>query len=178
VTTEDKAKAISAKTPAARSASDKQFTVDLSAIIKHEGQHATFNAGASGIITETADCKLDTVVTFPEGTDTVRHLLSEMSAEISEFDVYFRNRNASPGKPSQFALETEEHNIATRSGESLLGAIKSLQCACECSTVDAFTKQVFENIATAWTADEKTEFQKAMTGFMPSFWPKALQKKS
>ena len=67
----------------------------------------------------------------------------------------------------------------TRRGENLLGILKRLQCACECGTVDTYTEKVFADAADAgwWTPDERTEFRKAMTGFIPSFWPKALHKK-
>jgi hypothetical protein len=74
-------------------------------------------------------------------------------------------------------LQTAEHDIATRSGENILGAIKTVQCVCACNTVNNFTEKVFNDASSSWTPEEKTEFQKAMTGFMPSFWPKSLQKK-
>jgi Domain of unknown function (DUF4157) len=171
---EDAAKAILAKP--VPSAADKATVLGLASTIKHESQHASFNAAASGVVPPAADCNLGTVVHFPGGTDTVKHLLSEMSAETAEFDVFFRNTKSSPGKVSAWAMQTEEHDIASRSGENILGIIKTLQCACACDTVDTFTEKVFNNVATSWTTDEKTEFQKAMTGFIPSFWPKSLHK--
>ena len=69
--------------------------------------------------------------------------------------------------------------LVSRSGENLLGILKKLQCACECGTVDVYTEKVFADVADtgSWTDEERTVFQKAMTGFMPSFWPKALRPK-
>ena len=122
-----------------------------------------------------ADCKLDTVVAG--STKDVASFLSEMSAEIAEFDVFFKNTQSSPGRASTFAMQAAEQDIATRSGENLLGILKRLQCTCECNTVDTFTEKVFNDAASSWTPDEKAEFRKAMTGFIPSFWPKALHKK-
>jgi len=73
-------------------------------------------------------------------------------------------------------MQTEEHDIASRSDENILGIIKTLQCACACDTVDTFTEEVFNDVKSSWTDDEKAEFQRAMTGFILSFWPKALHK--
>jgi hypothetical protein len=169
---EEDAKDILAKTT--RSAADKQRLLEIARLIAHESQHARFNPAASTIVPEAADCKLGTVVA---GTKNVADLLSEMSAEIAEFDVFFKNIKSSPGKASTFALQAEEQDIATRSGERLLGILKRLQCTCECSTVETYTEKVFTDAARSWTPEERTEFQKAMTGFIPSFWPKALHKK-
>ncbi len=170
---EEDARDILAKTT--RSAADKQKLLELAKLIAHETQHARFGAAASTIVPAAADCKLDTVVAG--STRDVARFLSEMSAEIAEFDVFFKNTKSSPGKASSFALQAAEQDLVTRSGENLLGILKRLQCTCECSTVDTFTEKVFNDAASAWTPDERTEFRKAMTGFIPSFWPKALHKK-
>ena len=114
----------------------------------------------------------------PGSQKTVANLLSEMSAEMAEFDVFSRNTKSSPGKASRLALEEAEQDLVRRSGENLLGILTKLQCACECSTVDAYTEKVFTDVANSWKDEkETTRFQKAMTDFIPSFWPKALQKK-
>ena len=169
---EEDAKDILAKTT--RSASDTRRLLELAKLVAHETQHARFNPAASTIVPEAADCKLDTAVT---GTKDVAGFLSEMSAAIAEFDVFFKNTKASPGNASTFALQKAEQDIATRSGESLLGILKRLQCTCECSTVDTYTEKVFADAARSWTPEERKRFQTAMTGFIPSFWPKALHKK-
>ncbi len=171
---EEDAKDIRAKTT--RSDADKKKVLELAKHVAHETQHARFNPAAKTIVPEAADCKLDTVVA---GTKDVAGLLSEMSAQIAEFDVFFKNTQSSPGKTSRFAMEAAEQDLVRRRGENLLGILKRLQCACECGTVDTYTEKVFANVADSgsWTDEEKTEFQKAMTGFIPSFWPKALHKK-
>src|SRR5262245_19351522 len=115
----------------------------------------------------------------PGSQKTVANLLSEMSAEFAEFDVFFRNTQSSPGKASRLALEEAEQDLVRRSGENLLGILTKLQCACECSTVDAYTEKVFTDIvkSSSWTDEEATKFQKSMIDFIPSFWPKALRPK-
>jgi hypothetical protein len=170
---EEDAKEIRAKTK--HSAADKQKVLEFAKIIAHETQHARFNPAASTIVPEAADCKLDTVVAGSK--KTVAGFLSEMSAQFAEFDVFFRNTKSSPGKASSLAMEAAARDLVTRSGENLLGILKRLQCACECKTVDTYTEKVFADVASSWTSEEKREFRKAMTDRIPSFWPKALQKK-
>ncbi len=170
---EEDAKAILAKTT--RSAADKQKLLEFAKLMAHESQHARFNPVASTMVPDAADCTVDTPVAG--GTKKVKGFLSEMSAEIAEFDVFFKNTKSSPGKTSTFAMQAAEQDLVTRSGENLLGILKKLQCTCECDTVDTFTKEVFTGTARPWTPEERIEFQKAMTGFIPSFWPKALHKK-
>jgi hypothetical protein len=170
---EDRAKALIAK-PQPLSGADRQKEVELSALIQHESQHARFDTAAAAIVPAAADCSVATVV--PDST-TVAFQLSEMSADMAEFDIYFKNRKIAPSGASIFRLQTAEHDIATRGGENILGAIKTVQCVCACNTVDTFIEKVFNDASSSWTPEEKTEFQKAMTGFMPSFWPKSLQKK-
>jgi hypothetical protein len=170
---EDRAKALLAK-PQPLSSADREKQVTFSALIQHESQHARFDAAAAAIVPAAADCDVTTPV--PDGT-TVEFQLSEMSADMAEFDIYFKNQKAAPSRTNIFMMQTSEHDIATRGGENILGAIKTMQCACSCSTVDTFTEKVFNDASSAWSPEEKTEFQKAMTGFMPSFWPKSLQKK-
>lgn len=168
---EEDAKDILAKTK--RSAADKEKVLEFARNIAHESQHARFNPAASTIVPEAADCKLDTVVA---GKKTVLSLLSEMSAQIAEFDVFFRNTKSSPGTASTSAMQTAARDLVTRSGENLLGILKRLQCTCECKTVDTYTEKVFADVASSWTVEERKVFRKAMTDRIPSFWPKALQK--
>jgi len=173
---EEDAKAILAKTTP--SASDRRTLLEIAKLIAHETQHARFNPAASTIVRDAPDCTLGTDV--PGSKKKVAGLLSEMSAEIAEFDVFFKNAQSAPGKTSTFAMQAAEQDLVTRSGENLLGILKRLQCTCECDTVDTFTEKVFNDVADVargWTPEERTEFQKAMTGFIPSFWPKALHKK-
>jgi hypothetical protein len=170
---EDRAKVLLAK-PQPLSGAERQEQVEFSALIQHESQHARFDTAAAAIVPAAADCSVATPV--PDGTD-VEFQLSEMSADMAEFDIYFKNQKAAPSRTNIFRMQTAEHDIATRSGENILGAIKTMQCACSCSTVDTFVERVFNDASSSWSPAEKTEFQKAMTGFLPSFWPKSLQKK-
>ena len=171
---EEEAKDILAKTT--RSAADKKKILELARSMAHETQHARFNPKAKDIVSEADDCKLD--MAMPGSKKTVANLLSEMSAEFAEFDVFFRNTKSSPGKASRLALEEAEQDLVRRSGENLLGILTKLQCACECGTVDAYTEEVFTDVANSWADEkEKTRFQKAMVDFIPSFWPKALRPK-
>lgn len=169
---ETRAQALQAK-PHPLSGADRQQEAYLSALIQHESQHARFDAAAAAIVPP-ADCNLKTPV--PDGTD-VEFQLSEMSAGMAEFDIFFKSQEAAPSTPSFWRLQKAEHDIAIRSSENILGAIKTLQCACACDTVADFTVKVFNDASSSWTPEEKTEFQKAMTDFLPSFWPKSLQKK-
>ena len=157
------------------SAADKRTLLELARLIAHESQHARFNAAASTVVPDATDCKLDTAVAG--GTKKVAGLLSEMSAAIAEFDVFFKNTESSPGKASKLALEAAGQEIATRSGESLLGILRRLKCTCECATVDTFTEQVFNDATSAWKPAARTQFLSAMTDFIPGFWPRALHKK-
>jgi hypothetical protein len=173
---EEEAKDLLAKTT--RSADDKTKVLELAKHIAHETQHARFNPAVKTIVTEAADCTLDKAM--PGSTKTVANLLSEMSAEFAEFDVFFRNAKSSPGKTSTFAMQDAAEALVRRPGENLLGILTKLQCACECGTVDAYTEKVFTDIVkkSSWSNEEAATFQKAMVDFMPSFWPKALRPKS
>jgi hypothetical protein len=123
-----------------------------------------------------ADCDLETTVQ-PSGAADVKYYLSEMSAELAEFHVLFRHTQISPGKVSAFTMEKAEPEIIMRRGESILGILKALRCTCVCDTVTAFTEKVFGDVSKSWTDEEKGVVQKALTDFIPSFWPKSLQKK-
>ncbi|HEY3861905.1 MAG TPA: hypothetical protein VGO59_08460 [Verrucomicrobiae bacterium] len=86
---------------------------------------------------------------------------------------------------NQIAIDSggvaEEHNVASRLDENILGNIKDIQCVCNCDTTDKFVEAVFKDASDVWPAatreEEKTEFKRAMTGFIPSFWPRSLHVK-
>ena len=78
---------------------------------------------------------------MPGSKKTVANLLSEMSAEFAEFDVFFRNAKSSPGKTSTFAMQGAVEALVRRPGENLLGILTKLQCVCGCDTVDAYTQK-------------------------------------
>jgi hypothetical protein len=181
---EDAAKAIAAKpTP---SSADKAKILSFAATVKHESQHAHFDTNAKTIVSPSGGCSVDTVVPVPSG-GTTEDRLTEISAEIAEFDVFFRNREKigaqnktlgpgrKPNESGEWAMQTSEHNIAIRGGENILDNIKELQCACDCGVVDKFVEEVFAEASRSWTPEEKKVFNKAMTDFIPSFWPKALR---
>lgn len=141
----------------------------------HEMQHATFNQAQENLGTRTIgpepDCNLDTVI----GPVNVKFLLSEISAETSEFPVYFNNV-ANQANRTQ-ALFAEERNQALNSGESLQGAIRTLKCGCSCATSDTLAIKAVNAIIAGWPADQTLAFLQAMTRIMPSDWPKALHRK-
>jgi hypothetical protein len=179
---EDAAAAVVAK-GAARTPEDQQQAVSFASLMQHEFQHAHFDANRAGIAGSAADCTVDTVVFHgpspaPTGIDyKVGFYLSEMSAEIAGFTPVFKATKSAPGAASNDAMFEYERNVTLDSGESIKGVIQALKCKCECGTVDKFTVNVFNEATSAWAADQKDEFQKAMTRIMPSFWPTALQKK-
>lgn len=148
----------------------------ITSSVTHESQHNRFDANAASIVPAAADCDINTPVPNSHNRP-IESLLSEISAEIAEFEVYFLNSTKNPSRLSSFAMQTEEHNISIRGKENILGNIKDIQCVCSCATVDRFVENVFTQASTGWTAEEKAEFKKAMTDFMPSFWPKSLQQK-
>ena len=179
---EDDAKAIRAKpTP---SAEDKAKILDLSTTIVHESQHAHFDATQSTIVPPgtASDCDLNTVVFHsavpaPAGTDfPVSHYLSEFSAETAEFAPVFQNHKKSPSPTSAQTLFDAERKIALDPGESINGILQALQCKCNCATVETFAVKVFNDATAAWAADQKDEFQKAMTRMIPGVWPTPLKK--
>lgn len=174
---EDTAAAIAAKPT--RSAADSQQAVQFTSTIVHEFQHAHFNDNASTIVTAQPECNLDTVLfTAKSGTEfKVKKYLSEMAAEIAEFAPFFEATKSSPGKASNGAMFDEERRVTTQSGENIKCILKALQCHCECGTVNKFSVAVFDDTTSSWPADQKLEFQKAMTRIMRSFWPVPLQKK-
>jgi hypothetical protein len=176
-TDEDTAIAVRAK-PKPLGDADLRSFLWITSTVKHESQHHIFDANPRAIALDAPDCNVDTPLLAPPGA-TVEDLLSEISAEIAEFDVYFRNLKANPSRSSQFALQSEEHNAASRGGENILDNIKDLQCACNCSTVDKFVEEVFTQASDSggWTDEEKREFKAAMTAFIPSFWPRSLHQK-
>ncbi len=117
-------------------------------------------------------CDVNTAVPVPSGGN-VEDRLTEISAKIAEYDVYFRSRKQRPGD-SEWALQSEGHDIDIRGAENILGNIKDLQCACDGGVVKKFAKEVFVEASNSWTDEERKRFKKAMTDFMPSFWPPAL----
>jgi hypothetical protein len=170
--TEDAAAAIN-KTPD-RSAYGKERATKMAAGIAHEFQHARFDAKASKVVAGAADCKLDTDV---GGTGTtVEGYLSEMSAEMAQFPVYYQKNQTSPSPRNAELLFNEERKIATHPSESISGIIQGLQCQCECGTVESFITKTFNDGVSGWPADQTEEFQKAMTRLMPAIWPASLQK--
>ncbi|WP_446742789.1 eCIS core domain-containing protein [Silvibacterium acidisoli] len=171
-TDEDMATALLAK-PKPLAFGDLKNFLWIAGTIKHESQHLSFDSRAGTVVPAAPDCNINTPVPNAGGAP-VESLLSEIAAETSEFDVYFRNRKANPGRGSSLATETELHDVATRGGENILGNIKDIQCVCNCDTTAKFVEEVFNDTSSAWTPDEKAEFKKAMTGFLPSFWPKSL----
>jgi hypothetical protein len=172
-TDEDEAIALLAKPRPFGDADLRRFLWNTAAVA-HESQHHRFDANAAAIVPPTADCNVSTPV--PPAA-TAGSLLSEISAEIGEFDVYFRNSQTNPSRSGTFAMQSEEHNISTRGIENILGNIKDLQCVCECSTVATFVEEVFNHASASWTPAEKTEFRRAMTSFIPSFWPRSLHQR-
>jgi hypothetical protein len=176
-TDEDLAIALSAK-PRPFAGADLTNFLIITSLVKHESQHNIFNANPAAVasfVPPATDCNLNTLIPIA-ANHSVKNLLSEISAEIAEFDVYFRNATANP-RLGTFPMQTEEHDIATRGGENILGNIRALQCACNCTTVDTWVEQVFNQASNTWSPAEKIEFKRAMTGFMPSFWPRSLHQR-
>ena len=94
--------------------------------------------------------------------------------------MLFRSKKAHPSeKASEFALQSLEHDIASRFSANFLGILKALKCTCSCDTADTYTAKVLEDAASSWDPafkdEEKTRFKMAMTDFIPGFWPKRLQ---
>ena len=180
-TDEDQAIALLAKPKPLGDADLRKF-LEITASVAHESQHSRFNAHPGTVVPPAADCNVNTPVPIARGRK-VESLLSEISAEIAEFDVYFRNAKSNPSRSSTLAVQSEEHTVASRPGppghptENILGNIKDLQCACACNTVAKFVEQVFNDASSSWTPEEKKEFKKAMTDFIPSFWPASLHQK-
>jgi len=168
---EDEAKALVAK-PKPLNEADQRRLLWWTSTVKHESQHTIFNPKAGTVVPPSGGCDVNTAVPVPSGGNVLDRL-TEISAEIAEYDVYFRNRKQRPAD-SEWVLQTEEHDIATRGSENILGNIKDLQCACNCGVVAKFVEEVFIEASSSWTNEEKKRFKKAMTSFMPSFWPRAL----
>lgn len=104
------------------------------------------------------------------------YLLSEMSAAIAEFPVTFKNLAKQPDQAQ--ATEATANNIATRSGESIHGAITKLKCSCNCQRVDDMVVKTVEFSTKGWPPDQKDAFLKAMTRLVPADWPQPLQSSS
>lgn len=176
--TEDNAAALLAKTT--RTDAENQQIVELVSTISHEAQHAHFDANAATIVPAgtAADCDLNTVIfNGPHaGNINVEFYLSEVSAEIGEFPPFFQNNKNAPGAASQKAMFDDERQTGIGDGESIGGIITALKCKCANDTVDTFIQKVFDEATGGWPADQKLEFQSAMTRIMPSIWPKRLQK--
>ena len=172
-TDEDQATALRAR-PRPLGDADLRNFLFFTSLIAHESQHIRFEARSGTIVPPATDCNLSTPVP-PRGT--VETLLSEISAEVGAFDVYFRNATANPSRSSTFAMQSFEHDTASRGDENILGNIRDLQCVCECNTVDTFVEEVFNDASALWTLGEKREFKRAMTEFIPSFWPRSLHQR-
>jgi Domain of unknown function (DUF4157) len=172
---EDTAKGLDIATPLSAAQRDTLATDVLGPAV-HEMQHATFDTAQDAPATKMAaasDCSLDTIITPPD--INVEFLLSEISAITSEFPVFFENTAKSPHAVQN--LDSEERRQAFDPGEGLVGSIKSLQCGCSCATVESFVTQTVKLTTASWAPATELAFFKAMTGWMPSFWPKALQRK-
>jgi hypothetical protein len=175
---EDSAKAIFAKKT--RTADDNAQVTYLKGVALHEGQHAVFDKDPGKIVSAGADCDLKTVIhPNPDpAVDAFRvsFYLSEISAETAEFAPYFQNTKTSPGKDSLEAMYDHERDMVLNPEENILGIIKTLQCKCDCDTVDKFVVDVVNNVIQSWPPDQKDEYLKAMTRMIPSYWPKVLKK--
>jgi hypothetical protein len=169
---EDDAVAILAKPTL--TARDNKIVLDSARIVTHEAQHAAFDANAGALVPPAADCALNTVVFHgPSGQNyNVEFYLSEISAEIAEFDPFFRNFKATGTDRS---LEQEEQQIVINQGENILGDIRALRCKCECDTVDIFVGGVFADATKSWPPEQTHEFQRSMTVRIPNIWPRALK---
>jgi len=177
-TDEDMASALRTR-PQPLSGADLHNFLWITSNVKHESQHNIFDANPGAVASFTppaGDCTLSTVIPIA-ANHRVEDLLSEISAEIAEFDVYFKNTIAHPSRQGNFEMQTAEHDIASRGRENILGNIRALQCACNCSTVDAWVVQVFNQASNGWSDPEKTAFKRAMTAFIPSFWPRSLHQR-
>ncbi len=170
---EDRAKAL-ATFVGPFSANQSRQLAEILRIGVHEMQHATFDKvqlfAATRTILPEADCTLD----IRAGAQDVEFLLTEISAETSEFPLFFKNTANQP-KPVP-ALEREERNQATNSGESIRGAIRTLKCACSCPTTDKFVTQTVNNTMSGWPAPQSLAFLQAMTRIIPTDWPAALKR--
>jgi hypothetical protein len=89
--------------------------LEIPRIIVHESQHIRFDAAASTVVPSAVECNISTII--PIQGVPVAHTLSEISAEIGEFDVFYRNKTQHPGVASSDALQTEEHDISSRGKE-------------------------------------------------------------
>lgn len=173
--TVDQAKALDGKTPL--SEKEKKDVASLLALGVHEMRHAAFDKvqkdpdKTKRTIKDETDCALDT----PVGSVTVELLLSEITAETSEFPVYYKNlAGLEHHTPS---LIKEERDIAIGSGESILGAIKKLRCQCPCPSVENLVVNTVNQTIAGWPPDQTLAYLQAMTRIMPSYWPKSLQRK-
>jgi hypothetical protein len=173
--TVDQAKALDGKMPL--SEKEKKDVAWLVAMGVHEMRHASFDKVQTDpdlskrTIKDEAGCALDDKV----GGVTVELLLSEITAETSEFPVYYKNLvGMEHHTPS---LIKEERDIAIGSGESILGAIKKLRCQCPCASVENLVVNTVNQTIAGWPADQKLAYLQAMTRIMPSYWPKSLQRK-
>jgi hypothetical protein len=171
--TEDEAAALDIVGPP--SAKQAEETALLLGMGVHEMQHAKFDAvqedPAIRTIAAEADCSLDTKI---PPADDVEGLLSEISAITGEFPVFFKNI-AHTQNPAA-TLEREEQRQAFDPDESLLGAIKTLQCGCSCATVETFVTQAVNQTTAGWPADQLQAYLKTMTMRIPGIWPKALKR--
>ena len=171
--TEDQAATIDIFGPLSEPQSE--LAAQLISLGVHEMQHAAFDNvqgdPAARTIGPEKDCNLDTPI---PPSSTVEGLLSEVSAETSEFPVFFQNIAGAGNAPQ--ALEVEEQNQAFNPGESLLGAIQKLQCGCSCASVDSFVTKTVNMTTASWPPAQKLAFLNTMTKRIPGVWPVALHK--
>lgn len=137
--------------------------------LTHELQHERF-ASAPHASLPSAACTRETAM-YTDGrgrTFSLNYLLSELSAEISEFlPIYDSLRRTTPAGPEQYetmmsgAISAFDSKISD-CGESIRGILRAIRCHCNCNESDFYIRDTVEFTTSHWPRDVKSFFNHMM----------------
>jgi hypothetical protein len=130
----------------------EDWRIDTVQTLIHEIQHVLYDiafagAAAPGGVTS---C----------GRADIESELSELNAIMSEFPSVFDAVpvGAAAAHPAAVRLRTWFTLSITNPGESVRGILTTIRCKCSCPDSDAFVRETFNFVTSAWTTAQKDAF--------------------
>jgi hypothetical protein len=135
----------------------EEWRVDTLALLTHEAQHAIFGRWSS---------PTPGSVSGSCSWNHVEYSLSELSALMSEFPVYFREipSNADAAHSARVRLNQWFDEVINNPYEYIRGALIQLRCLvpCSCSDIDSYIRDTFNFTSSSWSQDEKDAFHREL----------------
>jgi hypothetical protein len=139
-------------------------------LLVHETEHPRFEGATAARPPQPAG------VTSPTCTrSAVNSELSEIAATLSEFPPISRAvaTEANPLGPLHASMRRWLPAAFHTGGENIKGALRQMGCHCNCTEVDTFVIDTFNEVSTAgaWSAAEKADFNAKARAQLPSPGP-------